>query len=176
MASLEEAFEQFRVEDTDDTITHTHITTDERKQYKAVIVKCAGLLQVRPNVIFEWVKFNRRVQKEGELVEQFITSLYNLVDTCDFGDLKNKMIRDRIVVGIWDQALSKCLQTVADLTLEKAHNPCPAKRSGTRASARPEWLIKGGQVTRLGAKAGFQLQGQESLSKEKPKCIQGPNN
>ena len=128
-------FEQFRVEDADDTITHTHITTDERKQYQAVIVKRVGLFQVRPNVIFEWMKFNRRVQKEGEFVEQFITSLYNLVETCDFGDLKNEMIRDRIV----------------------------------------ERLIKSGQVTRLCAKAGFQLQGQESLSKEGPKCIQGPN-
>ena len=107
-------------------------------------------------------------------MEQFITSLYNLVETCDFGDLKNEMICDRIVVGIWDQALSERLQTVADLTLEKAHNPCPAKRSGTRASAHPERLIKGGQVTRLGAKAGYQLQGQETLSKEGPKCIQGP--
>ena len=38
-----------------------------------------------------------------------------------------------------------------------------------------ERLIKSGQVTRLCAKAGFQLQGQESLSKEGPKCIQGPN-
>ena len=53
-------------------------------------------------------------------MEQFITSLYNLVETCDFGDLKNEMIRDRIVVGIQDQALSERLQTVADLTLEKA--------------------------------------------------------
>ena len=109
-------------------------------------------------------------------MEQFITSLYNLVETCDFGDLKNEMIRDRIVVGIRDQALSERLQTVADLTLEKAKTLVRQKRSGTRASARPERLVKNGQVTRLGTKAGFQLQGQESLSKEKPKCIQGPNN
>ena len=51
-------------------------------------------------MIFEWAKFNWRVQKEGEWVEQFITSLYNLVETYDFGDLKNEMIRDRIFVGI----------------------------------------------------------------------------
>lgn len=53
-------------------------------------------------------------------MKQFITSLYNLVETCDFGDLKNEMIRDRIIVGIRDQAISKRLQMVADLTLEKA--------------------------------------------------------
>ena len=53
-------------------------------------------------------------------MEQFITSLYNLVETYDFGHLKNEMIRDRIFVGIKDQALFECLQTVADHTLEKA--------------------------------------------------------
>ena len=53
-------------------------------------------------------------------MEQFITSLYNVVETCDFGGLKNEMICNMIVAGIQDQALSKRLQTVADLTLEKA--------------------------------------------------------
>ena len=53
-------------------------------------------------------------------MEEFITSMYNLVETCYFRDLKNKMILDRIVFGIQDQALSERLQTVADLTLEKA--------------------------------------------------------
>ena len=43
-------------------------------------------------------------------MEQFITSLYNVVETCDFGGLKNKMICDTIVVGIHDQALSERLQ------------------------------------------------------------------
>ena len=106
-------------EDADDTLASTHITADKRKQYQAMIAKLDGFFQVRRNVIFEQARFNHHVQKEGESVEQFITSLYNLVETCNFGDLKNKMIRDRIVIGIWDQALSEHLQTVADLTLEK---------------------------------------------------------
>ena len=107
-------------EDADDTLTSTNITAAERKQYQSVIEKLDEFFQVRRNVIFERARFNRRVQKEGESVEQFITSLYSLVDTCDYGDLKDEMIRDRIVVSIRDQALSERLQTVADLTLEKA--------------------------------------------------------
>ena len=76
-------------EDADDTLTSTNITAAERKQYQSVIEKLDGFIQVRRNVIFERARFNRRVQKEGESVEQFITSLYNLVDTCDYGDLKD---------------------------------------------------------------------------------------
>lgn len=61
-----------------------------------------------------------RCQKEGETAEQYITSLYSLVDTCVYGTLRDQMLRDRLVVGIRDMALSEKLQTIHDLTLEKA--------------------------------------------------------
>ena len=56
----------------------------------------------------------------GESVEQFITSLYTLAENCDYGDLKDQMIRDHIVVGIRNQAQSERHQMDAGLTLEKA--------------------------------------------------------
>ena len=56
----------------------------------------------------------------GESVEQYITELYALVETCEYGNLTDDMLRDRIVVGIRNAALSKRLQLDADLTLEKA--------------------------------------------------------
>ena len=76
--------------------------------------------KVRRNIIFERAKFNRRYQKPGESAEQYITALYSLVETCDYGTLKDDLLRDRLVVGIADQGLSERLQLVADLTLEKA--------------------------------------------------------
>ena len=76
--------------------------------------------QVRKNVIYERAHFNRRSQGQSESIEQFITSLYQLAETCEYGELKDEMIRDRIVVGIRDQALSERLQLDSTLTLEKA--------------------------------------------------------
>ena len=38
-------------------------------------------------------------------MEQYITVLHRLADTCGYGDLKNEMIRDRLVVGIRDTAI-----------------------------------------------------------------------
>ena len=76
--------------------------------------------QVRKNVIFERARFNRRCQGETESAEQFITSLYNLAQNCAYGDLREQMIRDRIVVGIRDNSLSERLQMDSNLTLEKA--------------------------------------------------------
>ena len=71
-------------------------------------------------MIFERAGFNRRSQRPDESVEQFITSLYSLADSCDYGSLLDEMIRDRIVVGIRDQSLSERLQLDARLTLESA--------------------------------------------------------
>ena len=47
-------------------------------------------------------------------------ALYSLTENCNYGALENEMIRDRLVVGIRDSALSERLQLDAELTLEKA--------------------------------------------------------
>ena len=59
-------------------------------------------------------------QKEGEPVHSFIADLYALVEFCNFGNLRDELIRDRLVVGILDKQLSEKLQLDVDLTLEKA--------------------------------------------------------
>jgi hypothetical protein len=71
-------------------------------------------------LIFERAKFNRRRQEEGESVETFITTLFTLAEHCGYGDLHDEMIRDRIVVGIRNSALSEKLQLDSELTLDKA--------------------------------------------------------
>ena len=67
------------------------------------------------------------------MVEQFITALYTLVETCDYATLKDEIIRDRIVVGILEgipnTALSECMQSEANLTLEKAKTMAPQKEA-----------------------------------------------
>ena len=104
-------------EDAEETLLSTKILEADRKK---VIGKFDAFYQVRKNVIFERARFNRRCQEPEESVEQFITSLYDLAENCSYGDLKDQMIRDRIVVGIRDRSLSEHLQLDPELTLEKA--------------------------------------------------------
>ena len=59
------------------------------------------------------------ISRGDRTAEQFITSLYSLAADCEFGELKEQLIRDQIVVGIRDSSLSTKLQMDADLTLEK---------------------------------------------------------
>ena len=56
-------------------------------------------------MIIEHTKFNKHSQLPGEPVEQFVASLYNLAVDCNFGELKDELIRDKIVVGIKDASL-----------------------------------------------------------------------
>ncbi|UYV70935.1 K02A2.6-like [Cordylochernes scorpioides] len=75
---------------------------------------------VRKNIIYERAKFNSRIQEDQEPVEEFITSLYKLADSCEFEGLHEQLIRDRIVVGVRDKALSERMQLDSELSLEKA--------------------------------------------------------
>ncbi|UYV61447.1 hypothetical protein LAZ67_1004888 [Cordylochernes scorpioides] len=65
-------------------------------------------------------RFNQRCQQEGEKVNEFITALHSLAEHCNFEMLHDELIRDRIVVGVRDRALSERMQLDTDLTLVKA--------------------------------------------------------
>ena len=73
------------------------------------MAKFDSFFSVRKNVVIEHTKFNKRSQLPDEPVEQFITSLYNLAADCNFEELKDKLIRDRIVVRIRAASLSERL-------------------------------------------------------------------
>ena len=67
----------------------------------------------------ERAHFNKRSQKPGESVETFIQDLYRLADNCNYGALRDDLIRDRIVVGVLDDSLSDRLQSKGTLTLTR---------------------------------------------------------
>ena len=61
-----------------------------------------------------------RGQESGEPIDKYATVLRNMADSCEFQDLKDSLIRDRIVFGIADNNVRERLLRVPDLTLNKA--------------------------------------------------------
>ena len=106
--------------EAEDVLTSTNISNDDRKQYDQVLGKMDEFFKVWKNVIFERARFNWRTQRIGETAEESITCLYSLAADYQYGNLKDEMIRDRLVVGIRDCSLSQHLQMDPDLMLEKA--------------------------------------------------------
>ena len=119
-------------DEADDIITSFALSEEELKSSETVKRKFENHFIAKRNVIFERANFNIRVQKDGEPVESFITDLHCLAKYCDFGTLKDFLlrspttirsrinIRDRIVVGLRNKKLSEKLQLDPTLTLAKA--------------------------------------------------------
>ena len=76
------------------------------------------------NVIYERLVFNQRNQKEGEQIDNLMNELKRLSLTCEIGDLKDSLIRDRFVGGVLSDELRGELLKKPDLTLQSAHDYC----------------------------------------------------
>ena len=104
----------------DDIFQSFTLSEADAKKYQTVKSKFDEYFTVRRNTIHERAKFNRRRQGETESVDEFITDLYALAKYCNYGQLSDELIRDRIVVGIRDAQLSEKMQMEPELTLERA--------------------------------------------------------
>jgi len=107
-------------DEAEDILTTFTLTTEQLQKYDEVRKCFDSYFVVRKNVIYERAKFNSRVQRDREPVEAFVTALHVLAQTCEFGALREELIRDRIVVGILDGELSEEMQMMPDLDLKKA--------------------------------------------------------
>ncbi|UYV63522.1 hypothetical protein LAZ67_2004456 [Cordylochernes scorpioides] len=136
---------------------------------------------VRKNIIYERAKFNSRIQEDREPVDEFITSLYKLADSCEFEGLHEQLIRDRIVVGVRDKALSERMQLDSELTLEKAVKMVRQQEAVRQQQVdlqRPSTSQKVNQVKFNSKKQSPKQQQQPSRKKDKsaktrsrcPKC------
>ena len=84
----------------------------------------------KTNIIYERYRLNKRNQ------DTYASNLRSLSDTCNFGTLKDKMIRDRIVCGVRDSCLRKKLLQVLELMLEKCIEMChSAEATSTQLDA-----------------------------------------
>ena len=107
-------------EEAERVLSSTAISDKSRKKYADVIAKFKEHFKVRRNIIYKRARFNKRDRKECESVKEYITALYELAETREYGTLHEEMLCDRLVVGIRDTTLSDKLQIDATLTLEKA--------------------------------------------------------
>ena len=71
------------------------------------------------NEIFERYNFFKRNQNNGESLDAYITTLLKLSETCAFGELRESLVRDRLVYAIRDDRVREKLLGKRDLDLDK---------------------------------------------------------
>ena len=86
----------------------------------------------RRNITFERHKFLTCVQEPTESIDQYVTELRTKASTCEFGELCESLIRDRIVCGISCNTLRETLLQETDLSLQKPIDMCRASEFSKR--------------------------------------------
>lgn len=84
------------------------------------------------NVIYERYLFGCCKQEEGEPIDCFVTRLREKAATCEYGALRDELIRDKIVIGITNENTRRRLLREKDLTLASAIEACRAAELSDR--------------------------------------------
>ena len=101
-------------------------TAEEEGKFESVIEKFNACCNPKKNETYERYVFHSRKQLQGEPVEQFVADLKLKAQTCQFDNLRDSMIRDRLVLGVSSQRVRKRLLRQEDLGLDKAVKICQA--------------------------------------------------
>jgi len=104
-------------EDAEDIPDAIRISTDDKTKYGKEVEAFNNYFKIAKKNIFERAHFNKKNQLPNKSTEQFITVIHRIAVNCKFGNIKDKPIRDKIVVVIRTKRLSECQ---AELTLDKA--------------------------------------------------------
>ena len=89
----------------------------------------------KPSAIMQRFKFNCLIRGSNESVAEYVTSLRQLAEHCEYGQFLDDMLRDRIVCGINDAQTQRRLLGEAGLTLKGAFEIALAMESATKSCA-----------------------------------------
>ncbi|XP_071577996.1 uncharacterized protein [Temnothorax nylanderi] len=100
--------------------------TEEEKDTTENVLKLieARLTTANKNVIYDRYLFNTAIQQQDESFDNYLIRLKKLVKNCEYEQFQDDLLRDRIVVGIKDNALKRKLMAKIDLTLKTATKIC----------------------------------------------------
>ncbi|XP_013140043.1 PREDICTED: uncharacterized protein K02A2.6-like, partial [Papilio polytes] len=92
----------------------------------------------KQNTTISRFKFFTRSQNRGESIDEYVTALKLLSQSCEFEHLEDGLIRDRIVCGVTDGVVRERLLRSEDLTLAKAVKICQANEMSNEETQQIE--------------------------------------
>ena len=106
--------------------TFTWATDGDNVKVAEILNQFEQYCNPRKNVPFERHLFNNRKQGSTETIDAYVTELRILSSSCEFGELRDSLIRDRIVCGVNSESVRLRLLRETDLTLQRAIDLCRA--------------------------------------------------
>jgi len=119
-----EAYEIFQTLDFEEDDDQTDID----KVIEAFQRHCVG----ENNVTYERYVFNQRTQSPGEAFDVFLADQRRLVKSCEYGDVEDSILHDRIVVGVRDDSIRRKSLQRRNLGLADAIDVCIASELASK--------------------------------------------
>ena len=106
--------------------TFTFDAEGDNMKLKKVIEKFDEYMSPKKNITYMRFRFFSYNQVDGQSVDEYVTKLKSRSEHCEFGELKNSLIKDKIVLGVNTKKVQERLLREAELSLEKAIQICRA--------------------------------------------------
>lgn len=136
--------------------------SEETPKFEDLLKEFDNYFEPKQNVIINTYNFNSRNQEDGETFDSFYAEIRKLVKCCNYEDQENRMLRDKIVMGIRDRNLQRKLLENRNLTLDSAVDQCRAaelSQEHIKIIQKQEDLLKVDAVTARNPKAKYKLFG-----------------
>lgn len=92
----------------------------ETPKYENLLKTFDEYFEPKQNEVINTYNFNNRNQEEGETFDAFYSALRKLVKNCNYKEAEDRMLRDRIVMGVRDKNLQRKLLETSKLSLQLA--------------------------------------------------------
>ena len=99
---------------------------EDNTKVEKIMEKFERYCNPRKNLTFERHSFFSRNQLKGESIDAYVTDLRNKASRCEFAELKDGLIRDRIVCGVNSDTVRARLLRESELSLEMCIDICQA--------------------------------------------------
>ena len=90
----------------------------------------------KPSPIIKRFEFNTRKQRPGETVAEYIKALQKITEHCEYGEILNDMLRDRLVCGIADKRVQNRYLRETKLTYTEVRDMALAAETADKDSKR----------------------------------------
>jgi RNase H-like domain found in reverse transcriptase/Reverse transcriptase (RNA-dependent DNA polymerase)/Integrase zinc binding domain len=105
------------------------LSAEQRKDVTEIIQALENFCVGSVNITYERYVFYQRAQETNERFDTFLGDLRRLAKSCQFDGMEDSMIRDRVVMGVKEDATRHKLLQTRDLTLSKAIDICKASEA-----------------------------------------------
>ena len=114
-------------------VQRIHRTLSSKKEkYIEAVEALESYFVPKRNVVAERYKFRSRKQNADETIDAYLTSLRELVKTCEFGTLKDETLRDQIVEKMLFRTVKQRLLAHEELDLAKTLRIARSNESAIR--------------------------------------------